>query len=54
MATGLKLTNEEIALAMELRQEGITWKIIGIGLGKTAEAVRTAINYAKRHGLRRI
>jgi hypothetical protein len=44
------LFREEIALAMELRTEGCTWKSIGYGLGVSAAAIEESVRRAKRNG----
>ena len=46
----MNLYAEEIALAMELRTEGLTWKSIGYGLGVSAVAIEESVRRAKRNG----
>jgi hypothetical protein len=42
-----KVTDQEIALAMELRSEGCEWKVIAKGLGHPWESLRCAVRKAK-------
>jgi len=44
---------EEVALAYELRTEGISWKRIGIVLGHHPIHLRDALAYVIRNGFRR-
>ena len=48
----MKLGNRELALAMELRAEGCTWKIIARGLGVSPLTLPDAVKKAKREGMR--
>ena len=45
-----KINREEIALAMELRQWGATWKSIARGLGVHPCAIRKAVQLAEIKG----
>lgn len=51
------LTNADIALAMELRTEGVPWKIISYGLGldddHKGQKLIEIVKYAERRGYRR-
>lgn len=38
-----KYSDEDLALAYELRQEGCCWKLIGLGLGIDHELLRQAL-----------
>lgn len=49
-----RLANAELALAMELRDSGMTWKIIAYGLGVTTEHLINRVARAKREGYREI
>jgi len=46
-----QLGNAEIALAMELRSERVTWKLIAWGLGVSEETLTSRITKAKRDGM---
>lgn len=46
------IPNADLALAYELRQEGIGWKAIGRALGVEWETLRKAVSRAIRHGLK--
>jgi len=48
----VKLGNRELALAMELRAEGCTWKVIAGGLGVSPLTLPDAVKKAKREGMR--
>jgi len=48
----VKLGNNEIALAIELRQEGCTWKVIAYGLSVNPNFLCCAVNKAKREGMK--
>ena len=48
----MKLGNDEIALAMELRTEGICWKLIAWGLGCDTEHLINTVKKAKREGMK--
>jgi hypothetical protein len=41
----------ELALAYELRHSGVSWKNIGIGLGRHPAAIRSAVYCAIRRGI---
>lgn len=45
-----KLTNPDIALALELRSEGAQWKFIAQAYGVTEKTLSRAISYVKEHG----
>ncbi len=47
----MKLRNQEIALAMELHNEGVSWKIIAEGLGVSADYLQRRVARAKREGM---
>ena len=47
-----RIGNEEIALAMELRTEGVRWKIIAYGLGVAKSTIVSAVAKAKREGMK--
>lgn len=44
-------TNADIALAYELRGEGVSWKLIAYGLGCQDDAIRKAVQRAERRGI---
>jgi len=46
------LGNAELALAMELRTEGITWKLISYGLGVDPETLINRVSQVEREGMR--
>jgi len=45
-----RLTKHDIALAMELRQEGISWKVIGYHLGFHYDYLQSCVSKAKKQG----
>ena len=45
------LFDEEIALAMELRVWGCTWKVIAEGLGIRADTLNKRVKSAEREGM---
>lgn len=45
-------TNSDLALAYELRQEGIGWKAIARALGVEVSTLQKAVYHAIRHGLK--
>jgi hypothetical protein len=45
-----KVYREEVALAMELRTWGATWRVIGHGLGMNPDTIRRAVREAKAKG----
>jgi len=47
-----KLFNNELALAMELRQEGCTWKIIAYALSVTPGYLCRVVKQAEREGMK--
>lgn len=47
-----KLFNQEIGLAIELRQSGCCWKYIAIGLGVNHHHLRRVVNQAEREGMK--
>lgn len=47
-----KLFNQEIGLAMELRQEGCCWKHIAVGLGVNHDYLRRVVKNAERDGMK--
>ena len=48
----LRLGDAEIALAMELRTEGVQWKLISYGLGVSDVALKKALKRAEQEGMR--
>lgn len=44
-------SREDVALAYELRQEGVFWKLIGYGLGCGEHAIRKAVKRAISRGI---
>ena len=48
-----KLGPNEIALAMELRTEGVQWKVIANGLSVNVEWLQRKVRAAKQEGLRK-
>lgn len=46
------LTNDELALAYELKQTGCCWKRIAEGLSCNDHDLRSAVSYAIRHGIK--
>jgi len=48
-----KLTNHDLALAMELRTEGCEWKVIARGLGCDWDHLRQEVKRAKTRGFRK-
>lgn len=44
--------NAELALAMELRTEGVAWKLIAWGLGVTCDTAIKSVALAKKTGMR--
>jgi hypothetical protein len=53
MKTPRRLTNADIALAMELRTVGVQYKRIAIGLGVCAKTLRANLKYAEQNGYRK-
>lgn len=47
------LTNADIALAMELRTEGVQYQHIATGLGVCAKTLRASLRYAEENGYRK-
>ena len=47
------LGNAEIALAMELRTEGVRWKLIAYAFGVTEATMADTVRRAKRNGMLR-
>ena len=47
----MKLGNAEIALAMELRTEGVTWKVIARGLSVGTQYLVNRVRRAEREGM---
>ena len=45
-----KLTNPDIALALELRSEGAQWKYIAMAYGVGEKTLSRAITHVKEHG----
>lgn len=43
-----KFSNEDLALAYELRTCGVSWKLISRHIG---EGIRDCLNHAKAHGM---
>ena len=48
----MKLNNAEIALAMELRTEGGSWKTIAYGVGVSLQYLFHSVEKAKREGMK--
>lgn len=48
-----KIGNQEIAFAMEMRTERITWKAIARGLGCHPDTIRDAVRQAEIFGMHR-
>ena len=46
-----KIGNEEIASAMEQRNDGIPWKYIAIGFGCCHKYLQRRVSRAKREGM---
>lgn len=46
----LRYYAEDVALIMELRNDGVPWKRIGQVYGKTADAMVAVVQRAKRRG----
>lgn len=46
-----KLTRADVALALELRTEGLHWYHIATGLGVHTKTLRSAVEYAEAHGM---
>jgi hypothetical protein len=51
--TRRKLTDADIALAIELRTAGVQWIHIATGLGVTAKTLRRAVTEAQEYGYRK-
>jgi len=47
-----RLGDAEIALAMELRSEGVSWKLIGYGLSVRPDTIHKAVRYAEKVGMK--
>tara|TARA_R110002049_G_scaffold281333_1_gene460845 strand:+ start:12264 stop:12482 length:219 start_codon:yes stop_codon:yes gene_type:complete len=46
----MRLTGDDIALAMELRTEGVHWRHIATGLGCSRKTISRAVRAAERDG----
>jgi hypothetical protein len=52
-AINIRLCDEEIALAMELRSEGCSWKIIAYGMGvNDPSSLCRRVKNAEREGMK--
>ena len=48
------LLDDEVALAMELRVWGCTWKVIAEGLGIRADTLNKRVKSAEREGMKHV
>jgi hypothetical protein len=49
-----QLTDTEVALAMELRTEGVSWKIIAYSLGTRADTLMKRVKKAQANGMQKV
>lgn len=47
-----RLYAEEIALAMEMRADGVPWSLIGPALGVSEDHMQKSVRRARQHGFR--